>query len=133
MKALVVDLGQQHVILIDAGIAGQDLAEFPYIGRLIHAHADLDLSRLLRRVENVHVEIHLAMVLRHRHRHTQERVEGVGLPVTPRTGQTGSELRLEHGMDEGIVAPHVIRQGLGGDDVVGSTERILQSKMKKLN
>lgn len=77
VKAFIVDLGQQHVILIHAGITSQDLPEFPHIGRLIHAHANLDLSWLLRRVENIYIEIHLAMILRHWHRHAQERVEGV--------------------------------------------------------
>lgn len=110
------------MILVHAGVAGQDLSELPHVGRLIHAHADLDLPRLLRRVENVHVEIHLPMILRHRHRHAQEGVEGVRLPMASRTSQTRPELRLEYGVYEGIVTPHVIRKRLRGHDVIGSAE-----------
>lgn len=119
------------MILVHAGVTSQDLSEFPHVGRLIHAHADLDLPRLLRRVENVHVEIHLPMILRHRHRHAQKGVEGVRLPVAPRTGQTRPELRLEHGVYEGVVTPHVIRKRLRGNDVVRPAERVLQMGGKK--
>lgn len=116
------------MILVYAGVASQDFSQLSHIGRLIHAHADLDLSRLLGRVEDVHVEIHLTMILRHRYRHAQKRIEGVRLPVTSRTGQTGAKLRLKHGVHEGVVTSYVIRQGLGGDDVIRSAKRVLRKE-----
>lgn len=72
------------------------------------------------------------MILRHRHRHAQEGVEGIRLPVASRAGQTRPELSLEHGMHKGIVASHMIRKRLGGDDVVGSAKRVLRMKKYEL-
>lgn len=123
-----MDFGQQHVVLVHTGVAGQDFSQLSHIRRLIHAHADFDLSWLLRRVENVHEEIYLTMILRDRHRDAQKRVEGVRLPMTPRTSQTRPELRLEHGVHEGVVAPHVIRQSLGCNNIIRPTECVLQTE-----
>lgn len=97
------------MILVYAGVAGKDFSQLSHVRRLIHAHADLDLPGLLRRVEDVHVEIHLTVILRDRYRHTEKRVEGVGLPVTSRTGQTRPKLCLKHGVHEGVVTSYVIR------------------------
>lgn len=55
------------MIFIYAGVASQDFSELSYIGRLIYADADFDLPRLLRCVEDIYIEIHLAMILRHWH------------------------------------------------------------------
>lgn len=65
VKSFVMDFSQQHVIFIHSGIAGENFSEFSYICRLIHAHANLNLPRLLRGVENVYIKIYLTMVLRY--------------------------------------------------------------------
>lgn len=67
MKSFVMDFGQQHMIFIYAGVASQDFSELSYVGRLVYADADFHLPRLLRRVEDIYVEIYLAMILRHWH------------------------------------------------------------------
>lgn len=124
MKALVVDLGEQHVIVVDPGIAGQYLPQVLDVGRLVDLDADAHLPGLLRRVEHVDVEADLALVLGHRHRDAEERVERVGLLLAAGTGQGRAELRLEHLVDERVVAAHVVVHCLAGH-LVRLAERVL--------
>lgn len=100
MESFVVNFREQHVILIDPRVAGQNFSKLSNVRRLIRAHADLHLPRLLRRVQHVHEKVHLPVVLRNRHRHAQERIERVRLPVTPRTRETRPKLGLEHRVHE---------------------------------
>lgn len=67
MKSLVVNFREQHVILVDTSVTSQYLSELSDIGRLVHAHADLHLPWLLRRIEDIHKKVHLPVILRHRH------------------------------------------------------------------
>lgn len=74
----------------------------------------------------------------HRHKHGSlhqlgqlhgdavERVEGVALLVAPRTRQGRTELGLEHGLHEGIIASNVVGQRLGSDHFVRSTVVVLE-------
>ena len=100
------------MILVDARIAGEYLPELLDVGRLTDADADAHLSGLLRRVEHVDEEAHLSLALGHWDRDAEKRVEGVGLLLAQRTGQTRAKLRLEDLVDEGVVAAHVVLPGL---------------------
>lgn len=111
MKTLIVNFGQQHVILVYTRIAGQYLSELLDVGRLIDADTDANLSWLLRCVEHVYEEAHLALALGYRYRDAEERVEGVGLHLAAWTGQARTKLRLEYLVDEGLVAALVICVG----------------------
>lgn len=108
MEAFVVDLGEEHVVLVDAGVAGEYFPELLDVGSVAHAYAYANLSRLLRRVEHVDVEALLALGLGHRHRHAQERIERVALFLAPRARQARPELRLEYFVHERVVAAHVV-------------------------
>lgn len=121
-----MDFSQQHVVLVHAGVAGQDFSELSYIGRLVHAHANFDLPWLLGCIKDVHEEIHLAMILRDWHWHAQKGVEGVRLPMTSWTSQARPELCLEYGMHEGVVTANMIRQSLSGDDVIRPAKWVLK-------
>ena len=122
-----MDLGEEHVVLVDAGVAGEYLPELLDVGRLVDADADAYLSRLLRRVEDVDEEAHLALALGHRHRNAEEGVERVGLLLAARAGQARPELRLEHLVHERVVAAYVVLQRLSGH-ALRTRERILQQK-----
>lgn len=63
--------------------------------------------------------------LRELHGDAVERVEGVALFVAPGTGERGTELGLEHGLHEGVVASDVVGKGLGSDYLVRATVGVL--------
>jgi hypothetical protein len=91
----------------------------------------LDLSGLLRRVENRYVDRLLAE-LGQLDRYTLEGVKGVGLGAAAGTTQGGAVLGLEYALDERVVAPLVVLQGLGGDHLVGAAGSLQQSaKLEK--
>lgn len=89
------------------------------------------LSRLLRGVEHGDVD-RTTLVLRHRHGHTEEGVEGVALPLAPGAGERGAKLRLEHGVHEAVVAADVVRQSLRRHHLVRATEGVLQQKHREI-
>lgn len=71
--------------------------------------------------------------LRELHGDTVERVKGVALFVAPRTGERGTELGLEHCLDEGVVASDVVGQGLGSDYFVRATVGVLERERREGN
>lgn len=77
VKSLVMDLGEEHVVFTDTGIAGKDFPKLFDVRCLINAYANSYLPGLLRRVKNVYEEADLSVVLGYRYRDAEEWVEGV--------------------------------------------------------